>query len=339
MMKDHKMNYPDCKIRPVQPINASAIEKMDILISAVLTQLQPFLKYRILNREPIQKDIQQLTTLASPHIQASLDLENMFPTTPINDKALKIVREYLKTHRASLDLFGLEISHIMIMLEFVLHNTCTKIGDSYYKLTSGLGTGSHSSTPYGDIIIDWTYTQAINISTMEPTLIKTFVDDCYLIWPGDEASFLAFKDILNTIWPTLNFTHQFADQNNQIPFLDMNMVLDSTSGKVHYTFYQKPTHSGKYLHYTSHCAMITKINLIKSEAKRIINNCMYKEHSWPFLEKLKKDLLNSGYPEKFLNQHIVTAISEIYSNSPPKPKKTFDFLIKKYHSFQKTSPE
>ena len=106
------------------------------------------------------------------------------------------------------------------------------------------------------------------------------------------------------------------------------MVLDSSSGKVHYIFYQKPTHSGKYLHYTAHCSMITKINLIKSEAKRIVNNCMYKEHSWPFLEKLKTDLSNSGYPGKFINQHIITAISELHANGPPKPKRKFDFLIK-----------
>ena len=88
----------------------------------------------------------------------------MFPNVPTDDKALKIVKEYLIKHRSSIDLFGLEVSHVMLILDFVLKNTYTKINGKFYKGHSGVSTGGHSSTAYADIIVDWTYIKALPLS-------------------------------------------------------------------------------------------------------------------------------------------------------------------------------
>ena len=48
-MKDHKSTFPECKVRPVQPVKGSAIEKIDILVCRILTQLRSGLKYRVFN--------------------------------------------------------------------------------------------------------------------------------------------------------------------------------------------------------------------------------------------------------------------------------------------------
>ena len=106
------------------------------------------------------------------------------------------------------------------------------------------------------------------------------------------------------------------------------MVIDTTNEKLYYEFYQKPTHSGRDLHYSSHCAMSTKINIIKTEARRIIKNCMYKQHSWPHLEKSREDFIQSGYPEHLVTMHIIKTIAEINAQEPPKPKINYDFTFK-----------
>ena len=186
--------------------------KMDIYISKVLTQVQPLLTYRISNSEQLQDKVKQLPLLTTPHIQASLDIENMFPCVPIDKKALDIIKECLKKHRTALEFYGIEICHIMIILEFILNNTYTKIEDKYYQQTSGLGTGSCTSTAYADIIVDWTYTQAISLSVISPKLL--YVDDGYPLWPDKEDTFLKFKDLINSIWPSLNFTHKFSNSKN-----------------------------------------------------------------------------------------------------------------------------
>lgn len=38
-LKDHKPEFPNCKIRPIQPVTGSAIEKLDILLGKILTQV------------------------------------------------------------------------------------------------------------------------------------------------------------------------------------------------------------------------------------------------------------------------------------------------------------
>ena len=51
LAKDHKPTFPDTKIRAVQPICSSAIEKLDILVSRVLTQPIPMLTHRVVSTE------------------------------------------------------------------------------------------------------------------------------------------------------------------------------------------------------------------------------------------------------------------------------------------------
>ena len=75
-----------------------------------------------------------------------------------------------------------------------------------------------------------------------------------------------------------------------------------------YEFYQKPTHSNRYLDYLSHTPEQTKINIIISEARRIINNCSLREKAFPHLENLRQHLLNSNYPIRIINKYITLAL-------------------------------
>ena len=52
----------------------------------------------------------------------------------------------------------------------------------------------------------------------------------------------------------------------------MDLTISRTDKGLKYA-YQKSTNSGRYLHFTTHCAMSTKQNIIKSETRRVINNC------------------------------------------------------------------
>ena len=58
--KDHKINYPHNKVRPVMPGKGSAVEKMDILVSKVLGQISPFLKFRVFNAKEFQDKIKNV---------------------------------------------------------------------------------------------------------------------------------------------------------------------------------------------------------------------------------------------------------------------------------------
>ena len=151
------------------------------------------------------------------------------------------------------------------------------------------------------------------------------MDDCWLQWPGDKNSFLKFKDNLNSIWPNeMMFTHEL-EKDGKINFLDVTISLCPINDTYEVEFYQKPTHSGKYLDFKSHCPISTKINIIKSEARRIVQNCTKMEKAWPHLEKLKQNLIASNYPPKLVISNILNTVHNngISKNST---KPSYDYV-------------
>ena len=130
--KDHKDSYPNTKVRAVMPGKGSAVEKMDILISKVLGQISPFLKFRVFNAKEFQDKIKNVN-LPKEKFMFSLDVAEMYPTLPTNDEALKITLEYLTKYQDKIDLFGFQPIHIILLLKFVLNNTYIMIGGNTSK--------------------------------------------------------------------------------------------------------------------------------------------------------------------------------------------------------------
>lgn len=247
----------------------------------------------------------------------------MYPNMPTDNTALKIIQECLIKNSNNIDMFGLDIGHIMAILKFILQNTYVTYKDNHYIQKFGIGTGLHTSCSYSEIIVDDTYIKAIAMTTNNtPLSLSNYVDDSLIIWSGTPESFQIFKNNINSIWHTLNFEEEIETEKG-ITFLDMVIKRD-TDNKIMYTFHQKPTHSGHYLHFTSHCSMNVKTNIIKTEASRITKNCSNKNDIWPYLEKLKSDLLNSGYPEHIVNSNILEGIKAHTKN--PKNKKSYDYI-------------
>ena len=226
LQKDHKDGYPDCKIRPVQPILNSAVYKADYLVSKVLGQILPHLQFRIPNTKTFIDRITSLdNNFSGQSFQASLDVANMFPTIPISGKAINVIHDYIVKYRSHIELYGFKVWHIMEILAFSLSHTYIKAGENYYLQDSGVGTGSSVSPSYSEIIIDYTYTQALIITDDPPNGLSLYMDDCWLEWIGDLNSFLKFKDNLNSIWPNeMVFTHEI-EEDGKINFLDVTVSL------------------------------------------------------------------------------------------------------------------
>ena len=246
----------------------------------------------------------------------------MYNTVPTNDKALGIIEQYLVEHKEHIDLFGFRIQEIIKLLKFLIENTYFTYDNEYYINQAGLTTGGHTSGAYAEIIVDYTYKEALKITPIEPKGLSTYVDDAWLLWTGTLEQFLTFLSNLNSIWPTLNFTYE-EEENNIINVLDLKIIRNKDN--MTFAFHQKSTHSGTYLNYNSHCSMSIKTNIIFTETKRIINAHSNKDHIWPDLEKLKDHLINSEYPEDVINKFIIKAVN--HKDDPNKIKKEYDYLL------------
>ena len=271
--KDHKENYPDCKIRPVQPIGEAANYKADLIISKILGQILPKLKYRITNK---QEYLQRLSKIKPANItfMASFDIENMFANMPIGPAALNVIRLYLHKFEGEVDLMGFRIEDVIDLLQFSLEHTYVLHNGIYYRQKNGVGTGCHPSPSYSEIIVDYIYQTAVIMTQIDPIGLSLYMDDAWLAWDRTEDSFARFHEALNNVFPgQLRFTVE-RELNKNINFLLLDLTIKREDElQMQYEFYQKPTHSGKYMNYDSHCAQRTKLNIIVSETKRVWENC------------------------------------------------------------------
>ena len=86
-------------------------------------------------------------------------------------------------------------------------------------------------------------------STLTPKLWFRYVDDTFMVWPHDQSSLEEFHSHLNQQHPSIQFTRE-EESERRIPFLDA--MVERREGSVTTTVYRKPTHTDRYLHYSSH---------------------------------------------------------------------------------------
>ena len=291
-------------MRPVQPIHNSPIANLDIL---VLTQVRSYLTYRIDNTQQIREKIKDYGPIKNGDFLFSLDVKQMYPSLPTCDEALMVIRKKLQKHAQHIDFFNFKLGHIMEFLKFIWENSYIEVNEKVYKQSSGVGTGGHSSPGVADILIDDMYMTAIEIEKVLPGCLSLYVDDSIGIWTESLQKYQQFISTLNNTWPTVEFESTLEDSNREIVFLDIKIKIEEEYN-ITYEFHQKPTHCNRYLDYLSHTPEQTKINIVLSEARRIINNCSHIEKSYPHLEKLRKHLINSNYPTQLINKYITMAI-------------------------------
>ncbi len=130
---------------------------------------------------------------------------------------------------------------------------------------------------------------------------------------------------MQIIWVALNPMRSMKCAH----FLDI-LIRVKSDGSVEHELYQKPTNSGQYLHYSSHCPMRTKTNIVTSETRRILRSCSTIQLAWKHLENLRKNLLTSGYPQNETSLLITKTVSQ--HNNPSRKinrrKDAQDFILR-----------
>ena len=283
----------------------SAIENFDILLGMILGQCRPFHSFNVANTDQFMTRMHTVPVNDSC-LQFSLDIESMFPSLPTGPDAVQVVVDHLTRHRKELNLFGFEVRHVGRILRFVLDNIILKANGLLYRKLNGVGTGYHSSVAYAEIINHENFIKAIDVSTPMDGL-SVYVDDCWALWNGTREQLDDFVAKLNSFWPGLKYVLTLEDDDKSIVFLDVRITRLDRSLKT--VFYRKETHSGNYLHFTSHCPITQKMNIVRNETRRIIGNCTQRSDADSHLNDLRSNLRLSGYPEAFIRQHMQVAMS------------------------------
>ena len=111
----------------------------------------------------------------------------------------------------------------------------------------------------------------------------------------------AFFTHLNNQHPSLKFTFEEA-QGNLLPFLDVNVGLDS--GTLSTTVYRKTTHTGVLLNFKAMAPMKWKTGLIYCLINRAWSICSSTHYFELEIDSLRKMFSKNGYPSTVFNKMV-----------------------------------
>ena len=119
--------------------------------------------------------------------------------------------------------------------------------------------GSPVSAVVANLYLEFFEELALRTAPARPRIWKRYVDDTFtLVKQGDLDELLVH---LNSIRPSIKLTTEL-EEGGSIPFLDTR-VTRKVDGKLDVTVYRKPTHTERYLHFSSHHPTHVKKGLVR----------------------------------------------------------------------------
>ena len=155
--------------------------------------------------------------------------------------------------------------HLLKLLELVLHSMSFNFNGNHYLQTGGTAMATAAAPNYANIFMDRFETKALENWPLKPLLWLRFIDDIFMIWTHGEDKLQEFITYLNSIHPTIKFTHEFS--YTHISFLDTTVKINEK--RELYTLYGKPTDTHLYLHYSSTHRIIDKSALCQIGPRQI----------------------------------------------------------------------
>ena len=142
--------------------------------------------------------------------------------------------------------------------------------DTFYEQLDGTAMGSPLSPIVANIFMESFETHALASFRVQPKLWVRYVDDTFVLWPYGDDELYSFHDHLNSQHPSILFTKE-EEVDGKIPFLDV--LVERQRGSISTRVHRKPTHTNRYIHYTSHHHPSVKLGVIKCLRNRMDQVC------------------------------------------------------------------
>ncbi|XP_045463737.1 uncharacterized protein LOC123673297 [Harmonia axyridis] len=235
-------------------------------------------------------------------VLVSLDVVSLFTNIPFELVELSVVRHWNEISRHT----QMSQNDLLELVRFIFDNTYFTYQGRYYRQTLGAPMGGKLSPILAQYVLDDLLTSVLPGLPFVMPFLKKYVDDLICMIP--EGSLATVLEHFNSYNTHLQFTAE-EEVDNPIPFLDIRVIR---MGEVLRTdWYNKPSSSGRYLHYRSCHPQNMKLNLVTQMKTRVLRLTHPTFHS-QCIVKLKKLFVMNGYPIKLLNKLLCNT-----SSSPP----------------------
>ena len=217
------------------------------------------------------------------------------------DKALNLVLELLTSDESLSLRTSLAISDITIGLKHYFSSTVFSYKNSLFKQIFGTPMGSCISPIIASLYMEHVEHTAITTFHKPSTLWLRYVDNTFCILNKDHIN--DFHSHFNSICSHIQFTIE-KEHNFSLPFLDVLVKRNSrndnttTHSFLSTTIYRKPTHTNRYLHYTSHHPKHQKLTVAKILLSRINTHITDKTEKHSELQNIRTTLRLNGFPTR-----------------------------------------
>lgn len=262
--KIHKVNNPG---RPVVSSVNSHTEKLSAYVDEFLRPIAEKLPSYIQDTTHFIERIRSLGKLPEKCYLATLDVSSLY-TNIDTDEGLTIVEEELgKTNQNKPSPMTLSC-----LLEKVLKLNNFTFGNEHYIQIKGTAMGTRVAPNFANVYMGRLEERFVYQTEWMDHIILwvRFIDDIFLIWKSDKDSLINFINYLNSVAPSIKFTHEISAHS--VNFLDTTVLKDN-QGNISTDVYQKPTDTHPYLHWTSAHPPHLKRSIPYSQALRLRRIC------------------------------------------------------------------
>lgn len=251
------------------------------------------------------------------HTMLSLDAVSLYTSIPI-DLALDII----KNKWIEIQPFCEQLSREEFLngLRFCLSNTYFKFENLTYMQCFGCAMGCPVSSVIANIVMEALETECLSKLEHKPAFYGRYVDDIIMTYRSDGIETLL--NTFNAYNNNIQFTYE-TELNNEISFLDVKIIKTPGTNNIRTDWYQKPTHSWRYINYLSNHPLSQKVNVLNNVVDRAIKlaHPVYRQVN---LGKVKRAFITNGYPVSLINTCIKNRVHRFYNvvgNQTPNPEK------------------
>lgn len=307
-----KIHKPGNKLRPIiSNINAPAYKLAKWILSEFKSLPQP----KGLDIKNSFEFIDKIANikLKNDDILVSFDVVSLYPNVPIPE-ALKYIDDWLDSCNIS-DEKAVLYSNIT---KLCMEQNQFSFNNDFYRLTHGTSMGNPLSC-----FISNTFMGILETNLKEKGLLpKTwfrYVDDVFSIVKRNEIQNLL--EILNSQYPTIQFTVEIESEDHQLPFLDL--LLTRSGQKIDVNVFRKSTTTDRYITIDSFSPIQHKMASFNSMVYRMCKLPLSAKNFITELNHIKKVASVNGYYkndiDKLVHKHSKnirkTDLSTLYSQN------------------------
>ena len=292
-----KIHKPEVPLRPIVSFVSSPTYFLSKHLASILAPLVGNTCHNVRNSTDFARFISS-QTLGENEILVSFDVVSLFTKVP-TDLATKVAHQRLTDDASLPGRTSLTPDDIITLLEFCLNATYFAFRNSFYQQVHGTAMGSPVSVVVADLVMEDVESRALSTYPFPPQFWKRYVDDTCCALRSDLVD--DFHRHLDSIEDCIQFTLETESQG-QLAFLDV-MITHNPDRSIDTTVYRKPTHTNKYLDFSSHHPLAHKIAVVRTlytRAQALSSSVVSRTQEE---RTISQALAMNRYPPSFIRHH------------------------------------